>query len=554
VRRVACLLVPRFSAAAIIRMEPALAGQPLVVLGDTAPARLVIEATDSARAQGARPGMTGDELLAEPRTVICRERSLDGEVAAHGALLEVALAHSPRVEDGGPGLAYLDVAGLQGLFGDESQIARRLFGAARAHGLEARVGIAGSRAGALLVARSARDVAAIPPGGEAEALAPAPLALLDLPPETAHRLVRWGVRTVGELAALPSRALFERMGEEGLALQRLARGEDPRPLRPYEPPPAVEEGQEMDGPVETLASVHALLDVLAERIGGALMRRHRAADRLEWTCLLADGAEHAGQVVPVFPTRDPVAIGTLLRAAVDARPPHAPVTGVRVRACPVYVPPGQESFDGPRRPNPRHLAETLARLGALVGAKCLGTPVILDTHRPDAVRLDPFTLPAGLMAPPRRVLAKAGDTRGGGSRPEAGPGPTAEEQPAAHETTLDGGAAPAGPPRPVEVEMKRADEASAMPSVVSGRWSLGLRRLRPPRRAAVTLVGGRPVHLRAEGCAGRIVASAGPWRSSGEWWGEARWARDEWDVELQDGTLCRLVTDGRGWSVEAIYD
>jgi protein ImuB len=544
VRRVACLLVPRFPAAAIIRMEPALVGQPLVVLGDTAPARLVIDATDSARGQGARPGMTEDELLAEPRNVICRERSLDGEVAAHGVLLEIALAHSPRVEDSGPGLAYLDVAGLQGLFGDESRIARRLFGAARAHGLEARVGIAGSRAGALLAARSACDVAVIPPGGEAETLAPAPLALLDLPPETAHRLARWGVRTVGELAALPSRALFERMGEEGLALQRLARGEDPRPLRPYEPPPAVDEAREMDGPVETLSPVYALLDVLAERVGEALTRLHRAADRFEWTCLLADGAEHAGQVVPAFPTCDPVAIGTLLRAAVDARPPRAPVTGVRVRACPVYVPPGQESFDGPARPNPRRLAETLARLTALVGAKSLGTPVILDTHRPDAVRLDPFTLPAGLMAFRRRVPAKAGDTRGGGSR----------QQPAAHETALDGGTAPAGPPRPVEVEMKRADGASAMPSVVSGRWSLGLRRLRPPRRAAVTLVGGRPVHLRAEGCAGRIVASAGPWRTSGEWWGDSRWARDEWDVELQDGTLCRLVTDGRGWSVEAIYD
>ena len=86
------------------------------------------------------------------------------------------------------------------------------------------------------------------------------------------------------------------------------------------------------------------------------------------------------------------------------------------------------------------------------------------------------------------------------------------------------------------------------------RWALTLRRLRPARRAAVTLVGGRPVQLRADGCAGRIVASAGPWRSSGEWWGESRWARDEWDVELQDGTLCRLATDGRGWSVEGIYD
>ena len=215
-RRVACLLVPRFAAAAIIRMESALARQPLVVLEDTAPARLVVEATDLARAQGVRPGMTEGELLAEPRTVICRERSLDGEAAAHRALLEVALTHSPRVEDGGLGYTYLDVAGLQGLFGDESHIARRLFDAARARGLDARVGIAGSRAGALLAARWACDAAVIPPGGEAEALAPAPLALLHLPRDTADRLARWGLRTLGDLAALPSPALFERLGSRAL--------------------------------------------------------------------------------------------------------------------------------------------------------------------------------------------------------------------------------------------------------------------------------------------------------------------------------------------------
>jgi protein ImuB len=534
VRRVACLLVPQFAAAAIIRMEPTLARQPLVILGDTAPARLVIEATDLARAQGIRPDMTEGELLAEPRTVICRERSVDGEDAAHRALLEVALTHSPRVEDGGLGLAYLDVAGLEGLFGDESHIARRLFDAARGRGLDARVGIAGSRAGALLAARSADDAAVIPPGGEAEALAPAPLALLHLLPETADRLARWGLRTLGDLAALPSPALFERLGEEGLALQRLARGEDLRPLRPHEPLPVVEEAQEMEGAVEALGPVHALLNVLVERICGRLERRQGAADCIEWTCLLADGGERAGEVVPAFPTRDPAAIGTLVRAAVDVRPPGAPVTGVRVRAWPVYASPTQESFDGPTRPNPRRLAETLARLAALVGPENLGAPVILDTHRPDAVRLDPFTLPA-FRTSRRRIAARTGNIGGGGSR----------QHPATQAVGLD---------RPAEVEMKRVDGASRMPPVMAGRWSLGLRRLRPPRRAAVTLVGGRPVHLRAEGCAGRIVASAGPWRSSGEWWGESRWARDEWDVELQDGTLCRLVTDGRSWSVEAIYD
>ena len=78
--------------------------------------------------------------------------------------------------------------------------------------------------------------------------------------------------------------------------------------------------------------------------------------------------------------------------------------------------------------------------------------------------------------------------------------------------------------------------------------------MRPPRPVQVTLDAGAPAHLRAGGLAGRIVAGAGPWRVSGEWWTEDAFVQDEWDVELSDGTLCRLARDGRGWRLEAIYD
>jgi protein ImuB len=81
-----------------------------------------------------------------------------------------------------------------------------------------------------------------------------------------------------------------------------------------------------------------------------------------------------------------------------------------------------------------------------------------------------------------------------------------------------------------------------------------VRRLRPPQLAEVILAAGAPARLRAPGLAGRIIAGAGPWRVSGEWWTEAPFVQDEWDVELDDGTLCRLARDGHGWRLEAIYD
>ena len=83
---------------------------------------------------------------------------------------------------------------------------------------------------------------------------------------------------------------------------------------------------------------------------------------------------------------------------------------------------------------------------------------------------------------------------------------------------------------------------------------LALRRLRPPAPAAVTLASGRPVAMRSSRLAGRIVAGVGPWRSSGEWWTTQPWLQDEWDVELADGTLCRLAHDGSAWHIAGIYD
>ncbi|OLD74726.1 MAG: hypothetical protein AUG87_15445 [Candidatus Rokubacteria bacterium 13_1_20CM_4_70_14] len=53
-----------------------------------------------------------------------------------------------------------------------------------------------------------------------------------------------------------------------------------------------------------------------------------------------------------------------------------------------------------------------------------------------------------------------------------------------------------------------------------------------------------------------VVGCAGPWRASGAWWDVQAWARDEWDVALGDGTLCRLARDltTDGWSLDGVYD
>ncbi len=323
-----------------------------------------------------------------------------GNEAARPALLRVALAHSPRVEDAGAGRIYLDASGLEGLFGDEPRLAARLRDAAAATGVKIRVGIAQSRVAALAAARLGPGVLIVEPGGDAAYLAPAPLSLLDLREETATRLSRWGLRTLGELAALPTAGLFERLGGDGVRLQRLARGEDPRPLVSWRPAPLFEESVACEWGLETIEPVVERLRELAARVCARLGAAGLAADSFEWTCRLGDGRVHEGALTPAVPITDAESVGGLLRLALEARPPRGVVEALTFRARPVRLAPAQESLTDRSRPAPRQLTATLNRLMALVGADAIGAPALLDTHRPDAIALAGYS-PSESAAPCR---------------------------------------------------------------------------------------------------------------------------------------------------------
>src|SRR5882672_11392714 len=215
--RIACVRVEAFAAAAIERCEPGLREQPLAVVSGAAPATRVVEANAHARAAGVRPGLSDAEAGVRCPGLVRRPVSADAEAAARHALLEACLAVSPRLEDAAPGVVHVDLAGLRGLFGGDADIAARLRRQARAVGLEARVGIAATRAAAAVAARVGPAVHALPPGGERAALAPVALAALEWPEGLAATFTRWGLETLGDLAALPREGLGARLGAAGLA-------------------------------------------------------------------------------------------------------------------------------------------------------------------------------------------------------------------------------------------------------------------------------------------------------------------------------------------------
>ena len=278
----ACIFVPDFPVEALLRAEPELRPQALAVLEGKAPLQTVFALNEKARHAGVSAGMTKLQVEACPDLVL-RPRSLLQEAAAHAALLDCAQSFSPRVEDAGCDTVLLDLAGLEPLFGPLPKIARDVARRASDLGLEANVAVASNPDTAVLAALGFSGVIVIPEGKEAEQLGNLPLEVLFAgghDPQTLEMLERWGIRNLRALAALPEIALSERLGQEGIRLQQLARGCSSRSLVPVEPPLVFEEAIELEYPLVLLEPLAFLLGRLLDQLCARLGARALATQEL----------------------------------------------------------------------------------------------------------------------------------------------------------------------------------------------------------------------------------------------------------------------------------
>ncbi|HXO22041.1 MAG TPA: DNA polymerase Y family protein [Thermoanaerobaculia bacterium] len=512
--RIACLTVPLFPLAARLRSEPELVREAVVVVEGNGNAARVMAATRLARDAGVRPGATLPQARALCPKLVARARDEECERAAEDALLEAAEAFSPRIEDCGGGVAFLDVDGIGRHFpgpSPELDLGRALVAAAAAVGLPARAGIASSKLAARIAAGLPETPVIVPGGEEAAFLAPLPLARLAPEVEIAATLERWGIRSIGDFARLPKSRVASRLGANGRELHSTARGIDPHPLIAREPPPSFEEGMNLEWPLVSLEPFlfvgRSALERLCQRLGA----RGLACIRLELALQLEpDGRAERAIDLPA-PSRDPRTLLTLIRLDLEARPPGAPVAGFTFRAHPDRPREAQLSLYGPAALSPDKLATTLARLFALLGPGRVGSPRLVDGHLPERFALAEY-------APP--------------------------------------------PPPPVRREPR------------TGRGLLAVRVLRPPLGLEVIVeetAAGReaaPIELRAAvhdvngeeakrpKVQGRVKVAAGPWGLEEEWWTEAPTGRDYWDVELAAGGIYRIFRDRATgeWYADGIYD
>jgi len=461
------------------------------------------------------------------------------------ALTDLAFTFSPLVERTTADTIVFDIAGQDLLFGTISatnsapdvlaNITKAITQRAGKLKISVKVAMAANPDAAIHAARFLSSMTIIDAGDELVCLGRLSITALDGSlvgvdrdrlAELHETFVLWGVRTFRDLAVLPLAGVAERLGQEGVRLQKLAQGRTRRALNLIRPPAGFEQTLQLEHPVSELEPLSFILSRLLNQLCANLNEHALATNELRLRLLTepvrtppaCNQMEHAGGVrtdylhertltLPV-PMHDPRTLLRLLLFEIEAHPPAAAITAVTITAEPIKPRAAQTGLFIPLAPEPEKLEITLARLAKLVGAENVGSPELFDTHRPDAFRMERFT-----------------------------------------------------------VQVSRRGNRSNRQSAIGNRQCvMGFRMFRPPWRAEVETSNGQPARINARAkssgkVAGKVIRAAGPWRASGDWWRVDFWARDEWDIAVADRNqesevLCRIYRDltNEQWFVAGIYD
>lgn len=494
--RIACFYVPMFPLAARLRSEPELLQEALAIVEGNGNNAHVVAATRRARSKGIRAGHSLAQARSILPKVIARGRDGECERTAQEALLEVAETFSPRVEDAGDGVVYVDIAGMERQFDNEDDLGKAAIKAAEDVGLPARVGIAASKLAARVAAELPKSPTVVEPGNEAEFLAPLPLTRLAPEVNAAITLDRWGITSIGDFARLPESEIASRLGEAGRDLHYAARGIDPRPLIPRALPPEFREGLELEWALVALEPFLFIANTALDRLMKRMEVQGFACTRLELTMNLEPDGFHSRAIDLPAPTRDVKTMLTLLRLDLEKTPPGAPVAGFVIVAHPDKPRRAQLSLFGPAALSPEKLATTIARLVSMLGGGRIGMATTVDGHLPERYAIADY-------APP--------------------PPPDARRRPARSRGLL--AVRVFRPPIPVEVITRVVDGETKIERINGDGDISG------------------PVHM-----------SSGPWRIEEGWWRDVPAARQYWDVEV--GPAVYRVYEGisGGWVIDARYD
>jgi protein ImuB len=503
-------------------------------------ANKVEASSPSARREGVVPGLRRREAQGRCPTLVVLERDPAMEVRAFEPIVSALERFNPRVEIRRPGECAFGTRGPSRYFGGDEALASRVAEAVAGvtgtppstrspwSGVGWRVGVADGPFAAGLAARLGLVV---PPGESATFLAPLPVATIG-DPDLADLLLRLGVRTLGDLAALPEADVQARFGPDGARAHKRARGLDERTLSTRTPPPDLMTAIELDPPAERVDTVAFAARSLARDLHDRMGELGLACTRVR----VETETAHGETLERVWSHDGPFSSSDLaervrwqLEGWLTGRAGGsgaAPTAGLSlVRLVPDEVVPegdGQRQFWGGASGIDDKASRALVRIQGMLGPDAVVTAVLDGGRGPaEQVRLVPWGDP---RHPPARAVMRGGRTARPGD-PPPWPGRLPAPAPAlVHDRPLAAELVdPEG--RPVRVSGRGvASSAPARLSVEGGRWW-------------------------------EVADWAGPWPFDERWWDPpSRRRRARIQVLLAGGRAHLLVLERGGWWVEATYD
>ena len=271
--RVACVLVPHFAVQIEVRRFPDLQGKPVVLVHSKGSRRFIYDA--SPRATGVATGMALSTALGHCKEAVLIDANLPLYQNASNTLLNALSNVSPVVEDGGPGLAYVDVHGLSEMYGGEARMVTALLQAVPS-GLAPQVGIGDGKFPSFIAATQAHYHGATQvPDDLTGYLADVPAEMLPVSFKTRKRLQGFGLSRLGQIAAVGLGPMQAQFGPEGRLMWELSTGVDRRPITPHLNQETVTEHIEFPSPSATLPSLLLAVEVLLGRIFSLARMRGR---------------------------------------------------------------------------------------------------------------------------------------------------------------------------------------------------------------------------------------------------------------------------------------
>ena len=410
----AAIHIPEFPVVAWLRSDAAVRSHALAVIEGVAPLQRIISINRAARSQGVSRGMSKVQAEATG-PMLFRNRSIAEETATFEDVLEIAERFSPRIEArSGPLNSYaqahtlsisllIDRTGTETLFGTAEQYARRLESELEAAGFPCSIATCSNAEASLLLARSHTQVICVHTLDLEKRLAPLPVALLRCDDATLTVFSRWGIRTLGELAALPETSLISRIGQQARRLQRLARGTEDHLLVPEEADLILSETAMLDTPLVLLDSLLFVVSPMLERMMRSAVERAYALRSLTLALQLEKTPVYERHIRPAIATQSRDLMLKLLNLDLQSHPPQAAILGVTLTAEAARPQMAQRGLFPAQFPEPDKLDILLARLRSIAGDHNVGAAELCNSHRDDEVTMASFrpSVHAVSLPPPK---------------------------------------------------------------------------------------------------------------------------------------------------------